>query len=236
MRLSLVLVFALALGATGCVSSRAKPPPEPLTGLHEGEAVTLVLHRYEEGEGQAVSGVSPAEARAIEARLGGCLERALRERNAAARFVSAEEFRRVVFPGLAYEQAPHRAETLIPLLEHPEFQRRAATLHLRQVVVVDGGTAQPSEGGILCAGGYGGGACFGLVIWHRDSQLRAVVLDLAAARTLEGPQAISSSHAWFAMLAIVPLGMPAGFTKQRACDEFGDAVAASLTSGRPPEE
>jgi hypothetical protein len=38
------------------------------------------------------------------------------------------------------------------------------------------------------------------------------------------------------MLAIVPLGMPAGFTRQRACEEFGDAVVASLVSGRPEEE
>ena len=228
-------LLALALGATSCVSTRAKPAPEPLAGLHEGETVTLVLHRYEEGEGQAALGVPAAEAHAIEARLGGCLDGALRERNAAARFVPADEFRRVVFPGLAFEHAPHSPETLIPLLEHAEFQRRAATLRLRQLVVVDGGTAQPSEGGILCAGGYGGGACFGLVIWHRDSQLRAVVLDLAAARAIEGPRTLSESHAWLAMLAIVPLGMPAGFTKQRACEEFGDALAGSLFSGRPQD-
>jgi hypothetical protein len=69
-----------------------------------------------EGAPDAVTAVSLAEAQEIEAELGGYFER-----------------------------APRSAERLIALLTYPEFQQRAAKLHLRHIVVADGGPKCPKR-------------------------------------------------------------------------------------------
>lgn len=220
----------LALAAA-CVSSDTRPPPAPLGGLHPGEAVTVLLHRYEEGEGEARGAVSSAEAAEIEARLAACVGDALEARAPGARVIPPGEFARRVFPSVPPERVPRSAQSLFDLAGHPEFRARTAALGLRYLVIATGATQMPHEGGIACFGGYGGGACLGLVIWHRDSQLAAVVLDLAAETLVRGPDAEARSHAWLAALGIFPLGMPSGATRAKACSEFGRAVAEGLAAG-----
>jgi hypothetical protein len=223
----------LALAAA-CVSSHTQPAPAPLGGLRANEAVTVLLHHYEEGEGEATGAVSSAEAAEIEARLGQCVSDALGECAPGARVIATAEFAREVFPNVPPERVPRSPESLLDLASNPEFRARAAALGLRYLVIATGATQMPHTGGIACFGGYGGAACLGLVIWHRDSQLAAVVLDLASEQLLQGPEAEASGHAWFAALGIFPLGMPPGFTRARACSGFGRAVAEALATGAPP--
>jgi hypothetical protein len=220
----------LALTAA-CVSSHTQPAPAPPGRMPVGAAVTVLLHRYEEGEGEAAGAVSSAEAAKIEARLGECVGDALAERAPGARVIATAEFAREVFPSVPLERVPRSPESLFDLAANPEFRARTAELGLRYVVIATGATQMPHQGGISCFGGYGGAACLGLVIWHRDSQLAAVIFDLASAQLREGPRAEASSHAWLAALGILPLGMPSGFTRAKACSGFGRAVAEALAGG-----
>lgn len=223
--LALAACFALA----GCTTT-AVPVPE-------AEAYTVLLQSYLEG---GTKRVGTEEARRVEAQIGACVADGMRERSAAARFVSAEEFRSAVFPGVARENMPDSPKSLLPLLAHEEFRRRAATLGLRHLVIVGGSTSEPAEGDVYGFCGAGPGAppaCLIIQIWSREAQLRAVVLDLAVAERLDGARAEAFATSWIAIVGLVPLWWPPpGFgdvAAKRACAAFGRSVAEALVTGKP---
>jgi hypothetical protein len=226
-RVALALLLCLA---AACVSAHTRPAPAPLRAAGGVGALAVLLHRYEEGEGPAAGAVSSAEASAIEARLGACVRGALAERALVMRVVTPAELAAQVFPGVPLERVPRSPEAYVDLSTNAEFRARARALDLRHVMIATGATQMPHTGGIGCFGGYGGAACLGLVIWHRESRLAALVLDLVSGELSEGPSTEASGHAWLAALGIFPLGMPSGATRAKACEELGAAVADALAA------
>ena len=232
-RACVVLVLGLCL-AVACVSSRTRPAPAPIDTLGRRGALAVLLHSYEEGEGQAAGAVSSAEAAEIEERLGACVRDALKERGVGMRVIAPAELAQRVFPGLRPARMPRSPESYVDLATSAEFRARTRDLGVRYLVIATGATQMPRSGGIACFGGGPAGACFGLVIWHRESRLAAVVLDLASGNLGEGPSTEASGHTWLAALGIFPLGMPSGFTRTKACHEFGAALADALAANGAP--
>lgn len=208
-------LLAAGLLSVGCMSSQVRGAGEAAVALGPEEAVAILLHHH--------SRQSTTEAHAVEAEIVGCLSRPLRATHPNLRIVSPEEFRRTTFPDLAPDAAPRSPRYLLLLLHHPTFRERITPLNLRYLIVVGGRTDQEMGGG--CVSGPGAGAC--IVLWERNSQFGAVVLDLKEGRSPEEIQVSVEGTAW--LFLPFPIGLPAP-TESRACEDLGQRIAQFLSS------
>lgn len=181
-----VLLVAVAL-LLGCVSAKVEPSSGRLGELRPGEAIAVLLNRYQEGEDENKHMVSSVDAAEIERELGHCLAEALRTRAPELRVIEPSEFAERVFPGVPLQRVPRSPESIVDLASNPEFRARTQALGVRFIVIATGATQMPSQGGGGCFGGFGVGGCLVLVIWDRDSQLAALVLDLESGKAAQGP-------------------------------------------------
>lgn len=214
----------------GCTKAELSEIRKAPTGIAPHEAVTIVLDRFS-------NEFSPDK----EDEFAGCIGEAIHQDHPNLLIVPPAEFRRTAFPDLVREATPSSPEYLALLLNHPEFRGRIASLGIRYLISVGGGTHQQekdSYGG--CGGGYGGVvACFGYVTWDRESRLAASVLDLKESRAAGEVHVSTSGRPWLVYVGSIPpfgipLGLPAS-TETRACRELGGAVAKFLAGGNPAE-
>jgi hypothetical protein len=171
------------------------------------------------------SGVSDEE------RLVACIQDAIRAQLPEKRIVTFEEFGRLAFPDLARAAWPRRHEYLGILLADAEFRKRIAPLGLRHIIFVGGVTetrAQP--GTFVCVIGPGGG-CLGVKTWDERSELAASIVDLMAKEPARRLRAEARGTSWFALVAVVPLGMSAA-TVATACAEMGRRVVHALAAAQ----
>ncbi len=222
------MAFALAVGlVTGlaaCVSSgdagRADAPASPAPrAAPEGAAMIVFLRElsFEPGIDDLKN----------ESFVVDCVRSAIEHRDPDRRFVDYETFRRAALPELKSRSTLRQPKYLRMVLDHPDFRTRIAPLGLRYIIFVGGVTETNREGGIACGGGGGGAGCFGLITWDKESRMVASVLDLARRGNLLRSEALATGTAWFAMIGIFPLGMPAG-TEGVTCTRQGEKIAALL--------
>lgn len=223
----LVILFSI-LCFGGCRSITVKEQRIASTGIETGESVTVVLN---------FSGdQSMEEAQKMEEKYGRCIADALQRKNPEIRYVPAGKFRSAVFPGLDFASSPHTPESYRLLLDNPTFLERIVAIGTRYVVIVGGRTeTQHDWGDIGCFGGYGGGGCLGLKVWKKTSAFAGVIIDFKKSCTAGEVSATVTGRAWFAVLAIFPLGMPT-FTEGRACDELGESVVKFLVGTSPVQQ
>jgi hypothetical protein len=214
-----LLAAALILGA--CAKVQVQEPREAGLGIGPGDGVT-VLANY-----GATSGMSLEEAQDIERDAAGCVEHGFRRMHVGVRLVPADRFRAAVFPGMTFGEAPQSPESLVLLMDNAEYLRRVSALGIRYLVVVGGGTERTKSGEIFCGAGYGGAACFGLIVWEQTSKLGALILDVTRAQQARQLAVSARGHAWLAVLAILPVGFPT-FTRGKTCDAFGETVAHAI--------
>jgi hypothetical protein len=212
------------LALIGCAGV---PAPEPVPAPLPGVAVLINRSWVEQDPRGFVWDVAQDE-RALEVRFAACVRDALGERGVPVRVLTGTEFRAQAFPDLDPRAAPRRLELLRALLPDLRFRTRIEAAAIRYIAIVGGQTrTSEMQGGIVCAGGYGGGACFGHLWWDHRSQLSALVVDLlrGVEGLHEGIEAAGTSH--FGMLAIFPLGAPS-LHETEGCRRFGRAVAEVL--------
>ena len=218
-----VLLFSAVVLWPGCTEIAVQRSPGTGAGIAAGERLTVMLHFYNK--------MPPDEMEAVERKVAKCVAKGMRHANLDVRVVPPDEFRRVAFPDLAFEEIPRTPESLTQLVANPTFQARIAPLALRYLVIVTGGTAESAgTGGFVATTPYPG--AFGFLVWERRSNLGALVLDVKQARTAEELRVEASGHPWFAIIGWLPVGVPV-FTKHRACEEFGDAVAEAIANPPP---
>lgn len=224
---SLLAILLSILCFAGCRSITVKEQRSASTGIETGESVTIVLN---------FSGdLSMEETQKVEEKYGRCIADALKRKNPEIRFVPAGKFRTAVFPGLDFASSPRTPGSYRLLLDNPGFQERIVALGIRYLVIVGGSTeTQHDFGDILCGAGYGGGGCFGLKVWKKTSALAGVIIDFKKSRTAGEVSATVTGKSWFAVLGILPLGMPT-FTESRACDELGESVGKFLVGTSPAQ-
>lgn len=228
-RRHLVALFCIVCLWQGCTEVAVQRGATTSAGISPRDGLTAMLHFYRD---MPVNAMEKAERK-----ISDCIADGVRAAKLDARVVPPDEFRRVAFPGLLFEEIPRSPESLIPLVAHPGFQERIVALHLRYLVIVTGGTAERetfSEGGCAPPGG-----CIALRVVDRRSHLGALIVDVKQARTVEELRVEASGHPWIAIIGILPVGLPA-FTKHRACEEFGDTVAKAIANPvsalSPPSE
>jgi len=228
----------LALAACVTLAACATTPP-----ARPAASYTVLLESYHDyykrtgpSEMEMNIEVSADVALRIENEVGSCVEQGMQDWPAGLRFVSAEEFGRVVFPGVARENLPRSPESLLPVRTHPEFRRRAATLGLRYLVLVTGRSEEYVQEGGGCSSPFG---CAFSSTWTQVAQLRAVVLDVSTATTLHEVGEQAAAKRWAAFIVLIPMWWPPLLFWQdppqpRACRAIGREVARAMAQHNPP--
>lgn len=160
-------VFALlALGLSGCVTSRVEDARENLTGLNEGESVVIMAKSYHQGN-------------ETEADYINCIENALGRGSEQLRVIPRQQFVDSLFPWFEPRTAPAETKGLTQLMERPGVADAVKDMGVRYIVWLDGDMDTVAQGGSLsCAVGPGGGGCFGFAWWQKDADYEASVWDL----------------------------------------------------------
>ena len=194
-----------------------------------GIAIVLSYHSSTNQErGRTL--VQRQDPREVEKNLTDCLANALRKSNPNVRVVPGDTFRRIAFPDLDYEQAPHTAESLVTLAANQVFQQRISPLGLRYVVILGGADEENLQGGNIRCTPLALAppvACFGGYVWDKRSRLGAIVVDIDEARAFGERTVHASGKAERGMVGPIPLWSVTD-TQSMACQELGDALARDI--------
>lgn len=165
----ILLPLLTALASSGCVTSRVEESKNVATGIRDDESVVVFATSYHSGN-KTESGFLD------------CVNDELDDGRDALNVYPSERFRDELFPWFEPRTMPHSIEALPELLAKPGVTERIMKRGVRYLVMVKGSTEKTSGGGgMSCAAGPTGGACFGLVWWENDGSYEATVWDLKKA-------------------------------------------------------
>jgi hypothetical protein len=222
--------FLIALSCIGCTCLPLESDEKTGLTLQTKERMTLILnHTVSKKDGGWLS--SP-EAQTLEQRIHSTVKDAFSGSGLPLQIVSPQEFRRMVFPALGFEVAPHSPEYLALLLKHPAFMEKIKSIGIRYLVVVSGQESEYQHiwGDIWCGAalGGGGGGCAGLKIWKKDCYFRALILDT---KQPSGSREVTSEASGYAWLAVIdfPIGLPA-FSESKARQALGEELVRFFES------
>jgi hypothetical protein len=166
----IVSLVLTTLAASGCVTSRVEESKNVATGIRADESVVVVATSYHSGN-QTESGFLD------------CVNDELDAGRDALNVYPSEQFRDELFPWFEPRTMPQSIEALPELLARPGVTERIMKRGVRYLVMVKGSTEKTSGGGgMSCAAGPTGGACFGLMWWENDGSYEATIWDLRKAK------------------------------------------------------
>jgi hypothetical protein len=151
---------------SGCMTTRIEETKDASTGIRKGESVVVLARSYHSTD--------PAEDSFIE-----CVTDSIDSGRSKLLVYPEGEFRDALFPWLEPRTAPGSVADLPALLERPGIAERVASRNIRYIIWIQGDTDRKnSGGGLSCAAGPTGGACFGLAWWETLSSYEATIWDL----------------------------------------------------------
>ncbi len=194
---------------SACNTVQVREYRKAATGIEAGEVMTVMLDY----------GGGPLEkARALENKLSDYIIKAVHREHTAIRFVNADEFRRVAFPGMDIDTAPRSPEILLTLLSDSEFQRRIAPLDIRYLVLV-----RMVSRSTLVDGGIDFYTI--LVAWEEETYLNARIIDLKKGYLSGEIRSNASGYNVYGVaFAFIPVIVP-GLSEPSACKSLAQAVA-----------
>jgi len=197
------MCLAATIILAGCMTSRVESTKDAATGIGKNESIVILSSSYHVAK--------PAEDAFIE-----CVTDKAQSGSRKLQVYPADEFRDALFPWLEPRTAPAKAADLPEFLGRPGVQDVIRARKVRYVVWVQGKTEESnSNGGLACAAGPTGGACFGLAWWDNLSSYEAAVWDLESA-TDTGKVTTSVNGTSMVPAVIVPLPFIAR-TRAAAC-------------------
>jgi hypothetical protein len=148
------------------MTSRVESTKDAATGIRGDESIVILSSSYHVAK--------PAEDVFIE-----CVTDEAQSGSRKLRVYPADEFQDALFPWLEPRTAPAKIADLAELLDRPGVRERIEASGVRYIVWIQGKTEESnSNGGLACAAGPTGGACFGLAWWDNVSSYEAAVWDL----------------------------------------------------------
>jgi len=223
-RLTVGLLAVVSLW-TGCTTAQVQKVPDAPMRVAPREAIAIFTWTESSLERDAVV----------------CISEAVLAAHPKVRIITPDEFRQTVFSYQLPREEAQRTRYFTLLMSEPAIAERMASLGIRYLVSIGGRTEESeTRGGILCGGGTGGGGCLGAVFWDQRTNLAASIYDFRERRATEELQVTNTGRGWFAMVMILPVGLPS-FAESRACRGLGEAVANYLLgkstpgSSGPPE-
>jgi hypothetical protein len=219
----------LALLASGCMTSKVEETRQVASPILADESIVLLKKPQLEGVG-----TEEAFLDCMQQRLGGELihpedgqDSAKSTARIPFKIYGEQEFTDALFPWFEPSTAPANAEGLRVLLQRPGVMPRLQQIGVRYVVWVDGNTEQTSSGGsVACAVGPGGGGCFGVGWWEKESGYVASVWDMQTAAEIGSVSAdVSGTSVLIGAIAPIPIITP---VRRTACDRLSEQLRSFL--------
>lgn len=210
----IVLVGAMILSLSACVTSRVENSREGITGIDKGETVVIMAKSYHLG--------NETEAKYIT-----CIERELARGSDGLQVIPHRQFVDSLFPWFEPRTAPAETKGLARLMERPGVAQKIKDQGVKYIIWLDGDTEKVAGGGSLsCAAGPGGGGCFGFAWWQNASDYDAYIWDLEG---LESAGTVSTdvSGTSFLPALVIPIPLIAR-TQARACKGLAEQLRAFI--------
>ena len=172
----------LGVVVSGCMTSKVDETRQVASPIQANESIVLLKKPQLEGGGHrgSIPRLRPGAAR----RRAGHPEKGQsahsgKTARTAFKIYGEQEFTDALFPWFEPSTAPANADGLRVLLQRPGVTERLQEIGVRYVVWVDGNTRKTDGGGsVACAIGPGGGGCFGVGWWEKESGYVASVWDM----------------------------------------------------------
>jgi hypothetical protein len=229
-RAALATVGVLVL-ASGCMTARVDETRQVAASIQANESIVVLKKPQLEGVGTEEKFVD-----CIQENLGGTLVHPEQGQSAKAskskghvpfNIYGEQEFADALFPWFEPSTAPANAAGLRSLLERPGVTERLNQIGVRYVVWLDGNTQKTDGGGsIACAIGPGGGGCFGVGWWEKQSGYVASVWDLKSGSELGTVSTdVTGTSVLIGAVAPIPIITP---VQRTACNRLSDQLRSFL--------
>ena len=213
--LRLAALAALSALLSGCMTSRIEQERRTFTGVQEGESMVILARSYHAGH-------------ATEANFVDCVYDELSSGSRPFSIYEDARFLDDFYPHFEPRTAPTSPGDLPDLLQSPPVSKALAEAGIRYLVWVSGDTETlDGGGGISCAVGPGGGGCYGLTWFEKDSDYQATVWDLQQLTSAGSVSAdINGMSVIPAVVIPIPLIAP---TQTTACKRLANQLRVFLT-------
>ena len=223
-------VAVLGVVASGCMTSKVDETRQIASPIQANESIVLLKKPQLEGVG-----TEEAFLDCVQERLGGELVHPEKGQSAhsgkaartAFKIYGEQEFTDALFPWFEPSTAPANADGLRVLLQRPGITERLQEIGVRYVVWVDGNTRKTDGGGsVACAIGPGGGGCFGVGWWEKESGYVATVWDMQNASEVGTVSTdVTGTSVLIGAIAPIPIITP---VRNTACNRLSEQLRAFL--------
>lgn len=220
----------LALLLSGCMTSKVDETRQVASPIVANESIVLLKKPQLEGLGTEEGFLD-----CVQERIGGQLvhpedgqsARAASTARTAFKIYGEQEFTDAMFPWFEPSTAPANAAGLRVLLQRPGVIERLQEIQVRYVVWIDGITRKTDGGGsVACAVGPGGGGCFGVGWWEKESGYVASVWDMQTATEVGTVTAdVSGTSVLIGAIVPIPIITP---VRKTACDRLSEQLRSFL--------
>jgi hypothetical protein len=222
-------VGAVALFAAGCMTAKVDETRQVATAIQADESIVVLKRPQLEGLGTEEKFVD-----CVQENLGGELVHPEEGQKAKAgksavpfKIFGEQQFSDALFPWFEPSTAPANAAGMRTLLERPGVTERLGQIGVRYVVWLDGSTRKTDSGGsVACAVGPGGGGCFGVGWWEKQSGYVASVWDLQSGSELGSVSTdVTGTSVLIGAVAPIPIITP---VQRTACNRLADQLRSFL--------
>ena len=220
----------LALLVSGCMTSKVDETRQVASPIQANESIVLLKKPQLEGVGTEEGFLD-----CVQERIGGELvhpeegqsARAASTARTAFKVYGEQEFTDALFPWFEPSTAPANAAGLRVLLQRPGVTERLQEIRVRYVVWIDGNTRKTDGGGsVACAVGPGGGGCFGVGWWEKESGYVASVWDMQTATEVGTVTAdVTGTSVLIGAIVPIPIITP---VRKTACDRLSEQLRSFL--------
>lgn len=220
---------AIVLSA-GCMTAKVDETRQVAAAIEPNESIVVLKKPQLEGVGTEEKFLD-----CIQENLGGVLVHPEQGQHAKAsakgavpfKIYGEQQFADALFPWFEPSTAPVNAAGLKSLLDRPGIVDRLEEIGVRYVVWVDGSTQKTDGGGsVACAVGPGGGGCFGVGWWEKQSGYVATVWDLQTAAELGSVSAdVTGTSVLIGAVAPIPIITP---VQRTACSRLSEQLRSFL--------
>jgi hypothetical protein len=222
---------ALAVLATGCMTAKVEETRQVASAIEANESIVVLKKPQLEGLGTEEKFLD-----CLQENLGGELvhpgdgqtAKISKAKNVVPfKIYGEQQFADALFPWFEPSTAPANAAGLKSLLVRPGVTERLDQIGVRYVVWLDGNTRKTDGGGsIACAVGPGGGGCFGVGWWEKQSGYVATVWDLRNGSELGSVSTdVTGTSVLIGAVAPIPIITP---VQRTACNRLADQLRSFL--------
>jgi len=213
----ILLICALTVPLTGCVTSTVQEIREADTGMSADDSIVVLGRRTLPSTAETEFGFVS------------CVSNSVRRGNTGIKVIEEQKFRDAMFPWFEPRTAPANTSDLPEIIAQPDLAARLQELGLRYLVWIEGDTDRTDAGGSLtCSVTTAGAGCFGFLTWENDSSYEASVWDIRSGTSVGriSSDAVGTSYM---PAVVVPVPLIAR-VRSSACNSMADQLKTFLTA------